>query len=204
MKKIICGVFLSSFFFLSSCSKEETNVNPSQNSKEVTSSLTASTGESIFTDFVASDGKIYSITKYDLSRMKEKGRSSKTLATIIPKTSNGVLTKIQSTAKLVVSGSPYYTTAVYFCDVYKSEVSITVPSGSFALFTPETGASVKGLVNFNNTTIEGSSATQYGNTYTYVTYSIVPIYNSVGQTVPQYVIPRDLTANVFSYSEYTP
>lgn len=204
MKKIIYGVFLSSFLFLSSCSKEETNVNPSQINKEGTSSSATSTGESIFTNFVASDGKTYSITKYDLSRMKEKGRSSKTLSTITPRTANGQLSKIQSTAKLVVSGSPYYTTGVYFCDVYKSEVTITVPSGSYALFNTSTGASINGLVNFNNTTIEGSSATQFGNTYIYVTYSIVPIYNSIGQTVPQYTIPRDLTANVFSYTEFTP
>ncbi len=203
MKKIICGVFLTSFFFLSSCSKEESNVSPIQKDKEGSSNFVNSTGKSIFTNFVASDGKTYSITKYDLSRMKVSS-SRGTLSTIIPKTANGQLSKIQSTAKLIVSGSPYYTTGVYFCDVYKSEAVITVPSGSFALFSTSTGASINGLVNFNNTTIEGSSATQYGNTYTYVTYSIVPIYNSSGQTVPQYVIPRDLTANVFSYSEYTP
>ena len=200
MKKIIYGVLMYSAFFFSSCSKEESNVSPS--SKEVLLEVTTPNGESIFTNFVANDGKSYSITKYDLSRMKPSSRRG--LSTIIPRTASGQLSKHLTNAKLIITGSPYYTTGTYFCDVYKSEATITVPSGSFALYTPATGASIKGYASFNNTTSEGSVASQFGNTYVFTTYSIIPKFNILGQNISGPTIPRDLTGNVFSYLEFTP
>ncbi len=201
MKKIIYGTLLCSIFFISSCSKEESRIKPVEEA-DVTNFVN-STGESIFTNFVANDGKTYSITKYDLSRIKPS--SKKTLfSTFIPRSANAQLTKILSNAKLAVSGSPYYTTGVYFCDVYKSEVSVTVPSGSFALFNTQTGLSIKGLTSYNNTTAEGAVASQYGNTYVFTTYSIIPQYNVLGQYIASATIPRDLTGNVYSYIEYNP
>jgi hypothetical protein len=202
MKKIIYGTLLCSVFFICSCNKEESKIEPAE--KAGMANFVTPTGESILTDFVANDGKTYSITKYDLGRMKPS--SKRGLMTFIPKTSNAQLTKILTNAKLIISGSPFYTTGVYFCDVYKSESIITVPSGSFALFTPLTGASIKGLASYNNTApeAEGSVASQFGNTYVYTTYSIVPRFNVVAQAIFGPTIPRDLTGNVFSYVEYTP
>lgn len=206
MKKIIYGAFLCSTFFFSSCSEKDSNVNPSD--KESPTNFVTPTGESIFTNFVANDGKTYSITKYDMSRMKPSSRRGMT--TIIPKTENGQLSKIASNHRVVILSASGYTPGVYFGDLYKSEAVVTVPSGAFAGFNTSTGASINGFYNSGNpintstSTLEGSIATQNATTYRFTTYSFIPIFNSVGFTVSGPTLPRSLTGNVFSYLEITP
>jgi hypothetical protein len=206
MKKIIYGAFLCSVFIVSSCNKEDSKVSP-LDSVDQTNFVTP-TGESILTNFTASDGKTYSITKFDLSRMKLSNRRS--MIAITPKSSAGQLSKIQSNRRMVIVSAPPYIPAVYFGDLFKSEAIVTVPNGSFVGFNTSTGASINGFftpdnpINTSASTLEGSTLVQNGNTYRFITYSYIPIFNSVDFTVSGPTLPRSLTGNVFSYVEITP
>ncbi len=201
MKKVVKNVLVLAILITTNlcCKKDEPFVNLEANSQKSTSEDSGG-----FTSFVANNGKTYMVSKKDLSKIKEKLRSARGASTFTPKTTPGVLSKILNNQKILLIGVPNYLQANYFCDVYKSQAIISVPSGSFALFNTASGASVNGLVDWSNTTNLGSQAAQFGNTYTYKTHSIVPKFNLLGQALPFSVFPNDLTPNVFSYIEYTP
>ena len=140
------------------------------------------------------------MTPFDLSikNSKTPARNSKTetWTQFGPYTVAGTLTKIYSNYKLSLINKPPYASGVYFCDIWKLEKQVTLPAGSLMMFQ---GASKEGYSNYTTQT-PGVLVIQNSNTYTFVTYSIVPVYNVLGQYIYNGTLPRDLTGGTFTYS----
>jgi hypothetical protein len=127
-------------------------------------------------------------------------------ATVIgPLTTAATLTRIQTNQKIVLDTDPVRGLAAgtYICDVYSSSASVTLTAGQFMAYDTNTGASKPGYTTPSGNTI-GSSSSQIGNTYTFRTYSIVPLWDMWARPVNLGAFPRDLRGNVYTYSVFQP
>lgn len=155
--------------------------------------------------FVAPNGKSYLVSQSDFGKLQKIKNTASFLRGIVTYTVSGSLSQIGTNVKIFIGGFSQYPEANYFCNTYKSSASATVAAGSYVLFDTNTSASVPGRTSiYVSTSGTGSVMNQYGTTYEFNTYSVVPVYNMIGQAVSQYTLPQNLTGNSFTYSVYTP
>ncbi|MBD2753777.1 hypothetical protein [Spirosoma validum] len=195
------------FFFIACSDKNSSVVTPYENVKASSQSkivetavVTPSTPLPFFTKF---DQAKYDLTKLDLSNNNTGSSNSGSARKAAgPFTVAGNLRMIFHNRKVILgTNQSLYNPGAYFCDVYICDYTLTLPSGQFAGLY---GASKNGYNNFD-TQVVGINNVQVqdpntgASTYTFSTYSIVPLTNVLGQ--PAYVgtIPQDLTGLTYTY-----
>lgn len=125
-----------------------------------------------------------------------------------PYTPSATLTQILKNYKITLVDQPGLATGVYFCDVYKSEVKITLAPGQLFLVNPTGGVSKLGFQDFTTQKTGivqvSESAPNGGATYTLTTYSVIAKSNVIGQAVSGGPYPQNLIGNTYTYQIYVP
>ena len=127
-------------------------------------------------------------------------------ATILgPYTVPATLTRVQTNQKIFLDADPgrAFAAGIYICDVYASSAQVTLASGQLMVYDTDTGVSKPGYTTPSSNTV-GSSSSQTGRTFTFNTYSILPLYDVTGRRVSGDAFPRDLTGNTYTYQVYQP
>ncbi len=198
MKRISCLCITLLFIVLISCDNSNETIEPAETSVEKVENI--STVEMVITPVTP----LPFMTNYDLNIMSsyntkigDKPNSRTTdWQEFGPFTVNSTLTRIRENTRLFLSNIPGLASGIYICDVYQCTAEVTLPNGAVMLYE---SSSKVGFVSSSTQEI-GVSVSQVGNRYNFYTYSIVPKFTVLGQSLPFSVHPTDLQGTTFTYS----
>lgn len=127
-------------------------------------------------------------------------------ATILgPYTVAATLTRVQTNQRIFLAAQPGRALAagIYICDVYLSSAQVTLSRGQLMIYDTDAGVSKPGYTTPTNNTV-GSSSSQTGRTFTFNTYSVLPLFDVTGRRIGGDAFPRDLSGNTYTYQVYQP
>jgi hypothetical protein len=85
---------------------------------------------------------------------------------------------------------------IYFCDIYSSSATTTIPTNALLSFDSAAKVGYSDVATLTRGVVFNSNSS---GDVGFVTYSIVPRFNTIGQQVPFNVLPFDLSGNSFTY-----